>query len=142
MITIFSLLAATIFLTAAPAPSFAVWDLEIVSQERAKQLGMEVGSTAAGPSHVVVNLEFKTEGKLKDFSQVDLSLGKDDNLVVTAALREDRSKPGRVVVSFTADAAQLDKLTLRVRVPFRDGGVGGTIPELQVKRFIEPKKDP
>jgi hypothetical protein len=56
---------------------------------------------------------------------------------VTASLHADRSKPGRVAVSFTADLAQLDKLTLRVTVPEGDGR---TIYEIRVKDFVELKK--
>ena len=128
-----------IFLAATASPCFALWDVETVSRERAKELGMKVRSTAAGPGHVQVDLEFKAEGKLKDFSHVDLRLGKGDDLTVSAALREDRSKPGRVVVSFIADSAQLDKLTLRVLVPFTDGGAGGTVYELGVRNFVQQK---
>ena len=140
MRTGFNVLAVAIFLALTPNPCFAVWDIEIVSKERAKELGLEVRSTAAGPNHVQVELEFKAEGKLKYFSQVDLRLGKGDNLAVAAPLREDRSKPGRVAVSFSAYLAQLDKLTLRVMVPFRDGGAGGTVYELPVKDFVEMKR--
>ena len=140
MKTAFNILATAIFLAVTPNPCFAVWDLEIVSKERAKELGMEVRSTAAGPNHVQVELEFKAESELKHFSQVDLRFGKGDNLAVAAPLREDRSKPGRVAVSLTADLAQLDKLTLRVMVPFRDGGAGGTVYEIRVKDFVELKK--
>jgi hypothetical protein len=141
MKTILNISAVAVFLVVAPGVCFALWDLEIVSKDRAKELGMEVRSTAAGPNHVQVELEFKAEGKLKNFSHVDLRFGKGDDLVVAAPLREDRSKQGRVAVSFTADLAQLDKLTLRVMVPFRDGGAGGTTHELRVKDFVEVKKD-
>jgi hypothetical protein len=132
---------AILLFVAAPRVCFALWDVDLVSKERAKELGMEVQSTAAGPKHVRVELEFKSEDKLKDFSQIDLRFDQGDNPTLTAALREDRSKPGRVAVSFTADTAQLDKLTLRVMVPFRDGGAGGTTHELRVKDFVEVKKD-
>ena len=129
---------------AAPNRSFALWDIEIVSKERAKELGMEVRSTAAGPNLLQVELEFKAEGELKNFTQdplknfgrVELRSGKGDNLALAAPLREDRSKPGRVVVSFTADTAQLDKLTLGVMVPETDGG---SIYDLRVKDFVEMK---
>jgi hypothetical protein len=116
-----------------------LWDPVPVSKEEAKKLGMEVRSTATGPKHVRVELEFKPEDKLKHFSQVDLQLDQGDNPTLTAALREDRSKPGRVAVSFTADTAQLDKLTLRVMVPFRAGGAGGTIYVIRLKEFVELK---
>jgi hypothetical protein len=56
---------------------------------------------------------------------------------VTAPLREDRSKPGRVVVSFAADRTRLDRIRLWVMVP---GAEGGTAYELRVKDFVDSKK--
>jgi hypothetical protein len=125
---------AVAVLLLAPSPCFALWVIAPVSKERAKELGMEVRSTAAGPNHVQVELECNAEGALKNFSHVDLRVGQGDNPPVTAPLREDRSKPGRLVVSFTADLAQLDKLSLWVRVPELDGG---TIYDLRVQDFVE-----
>jgi len=126
-------------LLVAPNRSFALWEIAPVSKEQAKEMGMEVRSERAGPNHVRVELEFKTEGKFgefspegkfKDRSRVELRIGEGDNPPVTAPLREDRSKQGRVVVSFTADRTQLDKLTLWVMVP---GNEGGTAYVLSVK---------
>ena len=99
-------------------------------------MGMEVRSKPTGPNHVLVELEFKTEGELKNCSRVELQIGGGDNPPVTAPLREDRSKPGRIVVSFTADRAQLDKLSLWVMVP---ENAGGTAYVLRVRDFAEPK---
>jgi|SRR5262245_12134106 len=136
MKTVFGIAVLAVLLV-APSPCFALWGIASVSKERAKEMGMEVRSERAGPNHVRVELEFKIEGKLKDFSRVDLRIGEGDNQTVTAPLREDRSKPGRVLVSFTADRAQLDKLKLRVMVPESDGG---TIYDLRVKDFVEREK--
>ena len=122
MKTIFNILVLADLLLVAPSPCFALWGIATVSKEGAKELGIQVRSEPGGPNHVRVELEFKPERKLKDFSRVDLRIGEGDNPPVTAPLREDRSKPGRVVVSFTADRAQLDKLTLWVRVPELAGG--------------------
>ena len=138
MKTIISVSALALFLFVAPGPCFALWGIAPVSKEGAKELGMEVRTTANGANHVIVELEFKTEGKSKNFSSVDLRIGGGDNPAVTAPLREDRSKPGRVVVSFTADRGQLDKINLWVRVP---EAAGGTIYDLRVKDFVELKKD-
>jgi hypothetical protein len=138
MKTILNLSAVAVLLVVAPSPCFALWEIAPVSKEGAKEMGMEVRSAVAGPNHVTVELEFKAEGKLRDFSHVDLRIGVGDNPPVTAPLREDLSKPGRVVVSFTADRAQLDKLTLWVMVP---GSLGGTVYDLRVKDFVELKKD-
>jgi hypothetical protein len=99
---------------------------------------MEVRSVPAGANQVRVDLEFKTEGELKDFSQVDLRIGEGNTPSLTAPLREDRSKPARVVVSFSADRAELDQLSLWVKVR---GDDGGTIYHLRVRDFVEPKED-
>ena len=147
MKTVFNIFVLAVLLVVAPSPCFALWDIALVSKEKAKELGMEVRTTATGPNHVIVQLEFKTEGKFEEFSpegkskdrsRVELRIGAGDNPPVTAPLREDRSKPGRVAVSFTADRAQLDKLTLWVIVPESDGR---TIYDLRVKDFVELKKD-
>lgn len=127
-------------LLVGPSPCFAAWGIALVSKERAKELSMEVRSTAAGPNQVRVELEFKAEGRLKDFSRIDLRFGEGDNPALTAPLQEDRSKPGRIVVGFHADRAQLDKLALWVYVPGGTYAPGGTIYDLRVKDFIEPKK--
>ena len=146
MKTLFGIAVLTVLLV-APSPCFALTQRVPVSKERAKELGMEVRTTPTGPNHVAVQLELKTEGKFEAFSpegkfkngsRVELRIGEGDDPPVTAPLREDRSKPGRVVVSFTADRTQLDKLKLWVFVPESDGG---TIYELRVKDFVEPKKD-
>jgi hypothetical protein len=138
--------AVAVFLVIAPSSCFALWELAPVNREVARKMGMEVRSTPAGPNHVRVELAFKTEGALKGFaegalkdhSRVELQFGAGDNPPVTAPLREDRSKPGRIVVSFTADRAELGKLSMWVMVP---SPLGGTIYVLRVNDFVEPKKD-
>jgi hypothetical protein len=135
MKTILNISALAVFLFVTPGVCFALGVHFSVSKKQAKELGMEVRSTAPDPKHIRVELEFKLDGKLKDFTQVDLQF---DKGALTATLREDRSKPGRVAVSFTADPAQLDKLTLQVTVPNSDGR---DILDLRVKDFVEVKKD-
>ena len=140
-----SIIAVVAVLFVVPSRSFALWFFEPVTKEKAKEMGMEVRSTADGLNQVEVELEFKTEGVLKNFTEdpwknyghVDLRIGKGDNPSLTASLREDRSKPGRVVVRFTANRAQLDEMALWVYVPRE---LGGDIYNLRVKDFIEPKK--
>ncbi len=138
MKAIFNISAVAVFFVVAPSQCFALWGIAPVSKEQAEELGMEVRSEAAGPDRVRVELEFKTEGVLKDFSRVELRFGDGDNPPLTAPLQEDRSKPAHVVVSFTVDRGQLDKLNLWVMVP---ESVGGTIYALRVKDFVEMKKD-
>jgi hypothetical protein len=150
MKSILSIVACAVLLGVAPRECFALWDVMLVSKEEAKGLGLEVRTTAAGPNHVSVELEFKTEGnfkafspdgKYKDRSGVWLWIGQGDTPHLSAALKEDRSKAGSVVVGFTADRVQLDQSNLRVLAPFQDGGAGGTEYRLLVKDFVELKKD-
>jgi hypothetical protein len=136
--TAFSIAVLAIVLV-APSPCFASWEIAPVNNELAKKMGMEVRSEPVGPNQVRVELEFKTEGELKDYSRAELQIGGGDNPPVTAPLREDRSKPGRIVVGFTADRAQLDKLSLWVMVP---ENAGGTAYVLRLKDFVKPKQDP
>jgi hypothetical protein len=146
MKTLFGIAVSAVLIVAA-SPCFALTFHVAVSKEKAKELGLEVRTTATGPDRVSVQLEFKTEGRFvefspegkhKDYSRVELRIGEGNDPPVIAPLKEDRSKPGRVVVSFTADRTELDKLKLWVEVPEPDGR---TIYDLRVKDFVEPKKD-
>lgn len=130
--------ALAVLLVAAPRTCFALWSIASVSKDQAKELGMEVRAEPAGPDNVRVELEFKIEGALENFSRVDLRVGEGDELVV-ASLQQDRSQPGRVVVSFSAHRTQLDKTMLWVMVP---ESLGGTAYEVRVKDFVESEKGP
>jgi len=128
-----------LLLVVAPSPALADWLIEPVSKERAKELGLEIRSKANAPDQVSVELEIKTEGKATNLNpgkvnRVELQMKEGKTCLVSANLREDRSKPGRVVVSFAADRAQLDRITLRVWV---GQGLGGDIHELRVKDFVD-----
>jgi hypothetical protein len=129
-------IAVLAVLLVAPGSCFALGSVLHVSKEEAKQMGMEVRSTALGANQVRVELEFNVEGQLKHFSRVDLRIGEGDNPSLSATLQPDRSKPGQVVVSFTADRAHLDKITLRVTV----SELGDTVYKLRIKDFVEPEK--
>jgi hypothetical protein len=137
MKTILNISAVAVFLVVAPRACFALWEIAEVSKEQAKEMGMEVRSKGAGPKDVRVELEFKAEGELKNFSHVDLRFSDGEKSLVTAPLKEDRSKPGRIMVSFTADRTLLDKIHLWVMVP---APLGGTVYLLRVKDFVELEK--
>jgi hypothetical protein len=136
MRTILKLTAAVLLLGVAARPAFALWGLTRVTKADAKEMGIEIRTTPAGPNDVRVEMEFKIEGHMKAFSSVDLRVG-DGEKVLTASLKEDRTQPGRVVVSFSADRTQLDKAMLWIMVP---GTLGGTIYEVRVKDFVEVEK--
>jgi hypothetical protein len=136
MKTMRNLSVLTCLLALAASPCFAMMDIEIVTRERAKALGMEVRSNPAGPKAVRVELEFETKGELKSFSRVDLEI-RDGEKWVSASLREERPTPGHVIVSFAADRANLDKITLRVVVQPAPRDMTGY--ELRVKDFVKDR---
>lgn len=129
-------IAALAVLLTSTSPCFALGTVIPVSKAEAKDLGIEVRSETTGPNQVRVELEFNVQGQLKNFRRVDLRIGEGDSPTLTAPLREDRSKPGRVAVSFTADRAHLDKITLGVTI----SELGDTVYELRIKDFVEPEK--
>ena len=120
------------------SPCFAMMSIGNVSKEQAKELGMEIRSKPSGPDAVWVELEFKTEGKLNDFSHVSLEIGEGDKLLVGyAPLREKRSSSGSVVVGFMANRAYLDEITLRVVVGVPMNMVGY---DVRLKEFVDLEK--
>ena len=137
---IFTISAVAVFFVVATSPCFALGWRKTISKEQAKEMGMEVRSEWPGPNQVRVELEFKTDRWLKNFRGVELQIGEGDNSLVTASLQPDLSKPGRVVVSFTVNRAQVDKARLRLVVPMPEA-LGGMVYDLRVKDFVDPKKD-
>ena len=129
---------AIAFLCLASTPCLALWQIAEVTPERATELGIMVQSQAAGPKNVRVELEFKIAGELKDFDRVDLRFGETNGEAVTAALKEDRSQPGRATVSFSADPKQLDKIRLWIMVP---QSLGGVAYDVRMRDFVEFEKD-
>lgn len=109
-----------------------------VSPQCAKEMGIEVRSMAAGPKDVRIELQLAAKGEFKSFSRVDLELRDGAKLLISAPLREEGDRPGRISVSFAADRTLLDKLVLRVvtSVP----ALGGTGYELHMKEFVDLAK--
>ena len=137
MKTIRNIAILTFLLTLAASPCFAMMSIADVSPARAKELGMEIRSQPAGPDAVRVELELETRGELKYFNRVNLEIRDGGKLLLSSALMpENRSKPGHVLVVFTAARAQVDKITLTVVV----GDFGDVGYELRVKDFVDLKK--
>ena len=138
MKTILKFSVLTFLLIAASSQCFALRDLAEVSKKEAKEMGLEIRATAAGPDAVWLELEFKTEGRLKDFNHVELEIREGEKLLVAyAALSEKRSNSGSVLVRFMANRAYLDKITLTVVTGFPSADFGN---ELRVKDFVDLDK--
>ena len=145
MKTILSISVLAVLLAVAPSPCFAMTEVYHVSRERAKELGMAIRSKASGTNAVWVELEFKAEGRLKDYdpehrnSRVELRIMEGERLLLGyAAMRETRASSGSIVVGFMTDRAYLEKITLWVVVG--SGELSGGAYELRVKDFVEPEK--
>ena len=128
----FLLAAAT-----AAGPCLAMITVAPVTPERAKEMGMEVRAKANGPNEVWLELEFKPEGKLKDFSHVSLEVRDGDKFLLGwNAMKGRPVGSGRVVVTLLASRAYLDKITLRVMV----GRPADAGYDVRVKDFVDPAK--
>jgi hypothetical protein len=135
---ILHVLALGALLVVAPNWSYALESIEIVTQERAKALGLEIRSNAAGPDAVRIELGFAIQGELKDYHRVALELHNGGQLLATSTLKHEESKPGSVVVSFAADRAKLDQFTLKVVTQSGPRTRIGHV--IQVKDFVELAK--
>jgi len=87
---------------------------------------------------VQIELEFKSDGPLKKFDCVVLSFGDKNEPRLTATLKEDRSKAGRVIVSFSAGNAQLDKIHLLIVLPV---AAGRQVYDIRIKDFVGKKNE-
>src|SRR3954447_21150823 len=109
MRTILSLAVVAVLLVMTANPGFALREIATISRQDAKEMGLEVRTQGNG-AQVWVELEFKAEGKLKDFRHVELEIHEGDKLLVGyAPLREQRSDSGRILTRFLADRAYLEK---------------------------------
>lgn len=144
MKTIFHLSVLAVLLAVAPSQGMAMRSIGILSVNEARAIGVEVRATPAGPDAAWLELEFRTEDKLKDYnpergSHVELEIrdGK-KSLLSHAALQEQHPKRGHIRVRLMANRAYLDKLVLTIVVG--DGAMAGGAYELHVKNFVDLTK--
>jgi hypothetical protein len=130
--------ALTFLLAVATTPCFAEMLIEHVTTERAKQLDIKLQVTPAAHDTLRIVLDVPTTGELKAFTRVDLEITDAGKLLLSTSLKVIRSKPGYVVVSLTADRANLDNMTLRV--VSSQPALGGSGYDLRVKDFLDLKK--
>jgi hypothetical protein len=133
--TIMNISVLTFLLVAASSRCFAEIVIEDVSTNRAKELGVTIRTNMNGQAGVQVRLEFKTDGKLKNVSYVELQIGDGENRIMSAPLLVSYPSPDRATVRFSAYPAYLPTSTLMIVV--RDTPIGGTGYRFKVKDFIE-----
>ena len=135
--TLLKISTITFLFIAASSPCFALTRLAMVSKEQAKEMGVTMRSHTNGEEGIQVWLEFKTEGKLKEFSRVELRMTAGGKHLVSAPLQASRPTADSVSVTFSADPAYLatSEFWIVVNEP-----LGRTAYILKVKDFIEPEK--
>ena len=122
----------------ANIPCSAFVSIGIVSEERAAELGLNVRSEKTSSGALRITVEFKTEGELKIFSEatrgnrVELQVGDFENPETVAALREDRSTPGRLIVHLSTDRTQIDKTSIWIIRP-----AAGIADVIRLKDFVD-----
>lgn len=107
-------------------------EVEIVSKERAKALGLSITSQADGPEDVRVSLAFEKRGELKEYNRVELKQVNGNKLLLSVTLKEDESKPGRVIVGFVVARSNLDTVSLVIKAKDASGSR---------VRYVLPMKD-
>src|SRR5437016_7570914 len=137
MKTILHMSVLAFLLVATPSLCFALREIAPLTKEEAKGMGIEVRAKPAGPDAVWLELEFKPEGKLKEFTHVELKMTEGEkSLVISAALRETRTSSGSILVTFTASRAYFEKITLSV-VMHSPREAGDHTCELRMKDFVD-----
>ena len=113
-----------------------------ISSMEAKEMGLELRATRAGPDAAWLELEFRIAGKLKDydpkFSHVELEVRDGELLLGYVALQEKHPSPGRVRVQFMTNRRFIDKLVLTIVVG--EGAMSGGAYEVRVKEFVDVRK--
>ena len=129
----------TFLFMAASSQCFALREIAVITKKEAKEMGIEVRAQAAGADAVRLELEFKPEGKLKEFTHVELKMTGEKAFVISAALREKRSSSGSIIVTLTASRAYHEQTTLSV-VMHSPREAGDHTYELRMKEFVDLDK--
>jgi hypothetical protein len=134
-----ALVMAALLLGVASSPCFGLISIHQVTAEEAKEWKVEVRAIPAGPEDVRVEVEFASEGQFRDFRRVDFRMhGDDGKMLAVLELKEERTKDGRVLVSFATNRENLGKVAVWVVI---GGGarVGGAY-EIRPKDFVDLAK--
>jgi len=141
MKTLPHLAALLVLLAATCGPCLAMIEIENVTKDRAKELGIELRGKANGPKEAWIELELRPEVKLKAFHHVSLEIRGDEGKEFLLGWTPLESKPtatGSVIVRVMANRAFLEKVTLRVVC----GALGEEGHDLRVKDFVDLKTLP
>jgi hypothetical protein len=130
-------LAVLILFAAVCGKCLAVISIRNVSKDVAKELGIELRAKPSGPNAAWIELEFKPEGKLAEFSHVSLEIRDDKQFQLGwTPLKDERTSTGSVVVRLMGNRGFLEKVTLRVV----RGATGEVGDDLRIRDFVDLKE--
>lgn len=139
MKTMLNLSVLTFLLVAGSSQCFAEIVIRDVSKAKAKEMGVTIRSHKNGDAGVMVRLEFKAQGVLKDFNRVELIIRANSHLgakrLVSAPLLAERPVVDSVSAHFSAAPSHLAASELWIVV--NDPPLGGAAYRFQVKDFLE-----
>jgi hypothetical protein len=131
-ITVLVLLLLT---CALPARCFALVEIEDISKERAKQMGIDVRVKRSANNDAWVQVEFRAAGPLKEFRWADLEVTQGEKRLVTASLMPRRPAPDSVLLEFYGDPAALMNASVTI-VAYNDPRTGIGY-RLQMKDYLD-----
>jgi hypothetical protein len=132
-VSVFALLLFT-----AASECFALQRNMIVAKDGAREMGVTFRSNLNGEAGVKVSIEFKPQGKLKNFAFADLTIVAGGKPLVSAPLLTSRPNPDSVRVCFSADPSYLGTTVLTIVV--QEGEETRIGYQFLVKDFLEPEK--
>ncbi|MCD6051591.1 MAG: hypothetical protein K0Q55_3000 [Verrucomicrobia bacterium] len=124
-------------LVALVSPCLALMGIGWVTPKEAKELGIELRVTDSGPNAHWVELEFKPEGRFKEFQHVSLEIADGEKLLLGYTTLKETREPGKVTVRFMAGRPYVDKITLRIVTGYPSNYSGH---DLRLKEFIKSEK--
>lgn len=139
MKTIFNIVVVTCLLVVGSNPCFALKTTLAVNKEDAEKLGIELRAKAAGPDAVSLEIDFKAEGNLKDFTHMELKLEDGQQFVFSGLLHGVRTDSGNVIVRFSTRRSYIESSTLSV-VMRSPGEAGDHTLKLRMSDFVNLEK--
>jgi hypothetical protein len=128
----------TLLLFGASSQCFALQENIVVSKDKAKTMGVALRWNPNGEAGVKVWIEFKTEGKLKNFARVELEMTTEGKHVVSAPLLTSRPTADGVSAYFSAEPSYLATSVLTIVV--QDGPRTRIGYQFRVRDFMDHEK--
>jgi hypothetical protein len=127
-------LALLLLLSGLPGPALALSDIEEVSKERAKELGITV-LLKPREDDVSAQVAFTAAGAMKEFRWADLEVTQGGKRLVTVTLLPQKPAPDRVQLGCSLDPTAVEGTSVTIFVYNDPRSAGGIGYRLRLKDF-------